>query len=472
MCGVLGIIGHPKASSVFSTFLMSLQHRGQDACGVAGFTNKTYSRLKIIKGFGKVASMFLNNNICDLWDDILIGHTRYSTRNGSDLYNEIHPHEARSLHGKLAIVSNGDLINTHELSQYISSLKVKMYTENDAEYIASLINIEIRKNGRRIINSIKETMSRIKGGYACLLLMEDDNRLFAFRDPTGIRPLYIAEFTIIDKKCIVFSSETCTFDIIKRYNEAKYGKNNITLTYREVLPGEIIAAHQDGTLDRDYFLPNNILNAGCIFETIYFSRPDSCQFNHTFQVLRERMGEELFKESPVDADIVTSVPKGGIPSAVGYAKASKIPYAITILEEPTIDGARSFITCDEKRQVLASIKYNILNDTILNKKIILIDDSIVRGTTTKILVTEFFNRGAKEVHLRIPCPCYKNSCNYGIETKDSSALISYQRNIDDICKQLGATSLKYLSIHGLYKAIGQNKKIFCDECFTGVKPFN
>ena len=227
-----------------------------------------------------------------------------------------------------------DLVNTDKLKQYVNDLKVKMYTENDAEYIAALINIEIRKNGRRIINSIKETMTRIKGGYASLLLMEDDNRLFAFRDPDGIRPLYIASITIADKKCVVFSSETCTFDIIKRYNEAKYG--DINLEYREVCPGEIIAAHQDGSFETDYMFPKGKCNIGCVFETIYFSRPDSYQWNHSFQVLRERMGTELFIEAAVDADIVTSVPKGGIPSAVGYAKASKIPYAITVLEEPSI----------------------------------------------------------------------------------------------------------------------------------------
>ena len=471
MCGVFGIVGHPKAKRFLSTVLSSLQHRGHDAAGVAGFASEDFSCLETVKGPGKVATVINKESLEKFYGSTFIAHTRYSTRNKSSSNREMHPHWAQSMRGKIAIVSNGDLVDVDGLINHINALEVKVYTRNDAEMMAALINIQIRKNGKRVFQAITETMKQIKGGYAGLLLMEDDDRLFAFRDPWGIRPLHIGEFTINGDKCVAFASETCAFDIIQRYNYAQYPDNSVSFTHREVQPGEILAADTKSFVESSLYCDPALNKIGCVFESIYFSRPDSRQRDESFQVLRERMGMELYNESQVDADLVTAVPKGGIPSAVGYAKASKLPYGVAILEEPITGGLRSFITNPEERKPLAIMKYNILADVVKGKRLIVVDDSIVRGTTSKLLVKNLFEAGAKEIHFRIPCPPYNHPCYYGIETRDPDTLISHNRSIEEICKILGATTLAYLSIPGLYKAIKQERALFCDECLSKKSPF-
>ncbi|MBU2514996.1 amidophosphoribosyltransferase [bacterium] len=471
MCGVFGIVGHPQAKLFLPTVLSSLKHRGHDSAGVAGFVTDNTSCLETVKGIGAVETIINKESLGKFSGSTFIGHMRYSTRNESSSVREIHPHWAQSMRGKNAIVTNGDLVNVDALIKHINSFDVKVYTRNDAEMMAALINIQIQKNGKRVFQAIKETMNQIKGGYAALMLMEDDDRLFAFRDPWGIRPLHVGEFKINGIKCVAFASETCAFDIIQRYNLARYPDNDISLTHREVKPGEIIAADANSYIESSLFFEPALNKVGCVFESIYFSRPDSRQRGESFQVLRERMGMELFKESPVEADMVTAVPKGGIPSAVGYAKASKLPYTVAILEEPTTGGLRSFITNPKERKSLAIMKYNILEDVVRGKRLIVVDDSIVRGTTSKLLVKNLFEAGAKEIHLRIPCPPYNHPCYYGIETRDPQTLISHNRSVEEICEILGATSLAYLSIPGLYNAIQQKRELFCDECLSEASPF-
>lgn len=472
MCGVFGIVGHPQARLFLPVVLASLKHRGHDAAGVAGFVTEDMSCLETVKGIGKVETVITQGTLEKFAGSTFIGHVRYSTRNQSSSVREIHPHWAQSMRGKIAIVSNGDLVNVDGILRHVHSEDVKTYTRNDAEMMAALINIQIHKNGKRVFQAIYETMRQIKGGYAALLLLEDDGRVFAFRDPWGIRPLYVGEFTINGTKCVAFSSETCAFDIIQRFNHARYSEDSVSFTYREVKPGEIIGADADAGLESALYCDPALDKIGCVFESIYFSRPDSRQRDESFQVLRERMGMELFKESPVDADMVTSVPKGGIPSAVGYAKASGLPYSISILEEPTTGGSRSFITSPGERKALSIMKYNILKDVVRDRRLIVIDDSIVRGTTSKLLVKLLFEAGAKEIHLRIPCPPYNHPCYYGIETRDPQTLISHKRSVEEICKILGATSLAYLSIDGLYRAIQKPRELFCDECLSSQTPFS
>ena len=471
MCGVLGIIGHPQAKKFFPTVLASLQHRGHDAAGIAGFVDQQPSCIETVKGLGKIPSVITQSEMEKFIDAAFIGHTRYSTRNESGSIREIHPHWAQSMRGKLAIVSNGDIINVDELVDHVNEMETKVYTRNDAEIMAALINIQIRKNGKKVFQAISETMKVLRGGYAALLMMEDDSRLFAFRDPHGIRPLHLGEFVINGQKCVAIASETCAFDIIQRYNNALYPEHDVSFTCREVQPGEIIAADDGSMIESTFFNDTTNENIGCVFEGIYFSRPDSKQRGESFQVLRERMGIQLYKEAPIEADLVTSVPKGGIPSAIGFSKASQLPYCIAILEEPSTGGTRSFITNDRDRRKLAVMKYNILRDVIQGKKIVVIDDSIVRGTTSKLLVKNLFTAGAQEVHLRIPCPPYNHPCRYGIETRDPQTLISHNRTVEQIRHQLGATSLAYLSISGLYDAIQQDRSLFCDECLSGKMPF-
>ena len=472
MCGVFGIIGHPDSRNLISTALMSLQHRGHDAAGIAGFSNNEQLCIETLKGLGKVANVITQSGLEKFGGTTFIGHTRYSTRNSETSIREIHPHWAQSMRGRLVVVSNGDLLNVEQLIKQIEELNVKIYTRNDAEIIAALVNIQIRKNGKRVVQAISHMMEQTKGGYAALIMMEDDNRLFACRDPFGIRTLHLAEFVVDNKKSIAFASETCAFDIIQRYNISINPKQKISYTHREVMPGEIVVIDDKGTIESNFFKADAPKNIGCVFESIYFSRPDSIQRGESFQVLRERMGKELFFESSVEADLVTAVPKGGIPAAIGFSEASKIPYCVAILEEPSTGGTRSFTTKDSERQSLAVLKYNILKDVVKDKKIIVIDDSIIRGTTLKLIVKNLFIAGAKEVHLRIPCPPYNYPCNYGIETKDPKTLISYNKSTESICKILGATSLSYLSVEGLYKAIKQPRTQFCDECLTNNRPIS
>ena len=470
MCGVLGIIGHPQAKYFFPTVLASLQHRGHDSAGIAGFVARNPSCIETVKGLGKIPAVITEAEMERFIDTAFIGHTRYSTRNESSSVREIHPHWAQSMRGKMAIVSNGDIINVDELIDHVTEMETKVYTRNDAELMAALINVHIRRNGKKVFQAITETMKVLRGGYAALLMMEDDTRLFAFRDPNGIRPLHLGEFIINGQKCVAIASETCAFDIIQRYNNALYPEHDVSFTHREVKPGEILAIDDQSEIESTFFNDTSADKIGCVFESIYFSRPDSKQRGESFQVLRERMGYQLYEEAPVEADLVTSVPKGGIPSAIGFSKASQLPYCIAILEEPSTGGTRSFITSDKDRQKLAVMKYNILRDVIAGKKIVVIDDSIVRGTTSRLLVKNLFKAGAEEVHLRIPCPPYNYPCRYGIETRDPETLISHNRTVEEICEQLGATSLAYLSIPGLYRAIRQERALFCDECLSGKSP--
>jgi len=328
MCGVFGIVGHPQSRLFFSTVLASLQHRGHDAAGMAGFLTATPSCIETVKGIGKVANVITPQSFDKFGGTTFIGHTRYSTRNEPGSTKEIHPHWAQSMRGKLAIVSNGDIINIEELRQHVNEMNVKVYTANDAEMMAALINIQLRKLGKKVFQSIKESIKQLQGGYAALVIMEDDSRIFAFRDPWGIRPLHMGEFVINGQKCVAFASETCSFDVIQRYNQARYPDHTISFKHREVLPGEVVAADADATVESSLFRDPPADRIGCVFESIYFSRPDSRQRGESFQVLRERMGMELHRESPIDADMVTSVPKGGIPAAVGFAKASRLPYSM------------------------------------------------------------------------------------------------------------------------------------------------
>lgn len=470
MCGVFGITGHPLAKNFLVLAMRALQHRGHDGAGVAGLISEEPRCVETVKGVGKVTQILTPERLSKFEGTTYIGHTRYATRNPSTSSREIHPHWAQSLQGRMAIVSNGDLLDVPEHRDYLESLGVKTYTSNDAEMIAGLVNYETHVNKNDIVSSILATIPRLKGGYAALMMVEQNDLLIAFRDPWGIRPLHLAEFGINDQKFVVFSSETCSFDIIKRYGLSQFPSDDFSYSQREVLPGEVVTVNPKGEIRSTEFLSTPSKNQGCVFESIYFSRPDSMMGGTSFQTQRELMGKELYKEAPIEADLVTAVPKGGIPSAVGFAKASGANYSVAILEEPSTGGIRSFTTNDNDRHSLASLKYNILADVVKGKKLVVVDDSIVRGTTMRLLVKSLFDAGALEVHLRIPCPPYSYPCNYGIETKDPTSLISHGKEVPDICNELGATSLAYLSIEGLYKALGKKQELFCDECLSGKSP--
>lgn len=472
MCGVFGIIGHPKATAFLPTVLMSLQHRGHDSAGIAGFKTKAPSSLEVVKNVGKVDTVITPKQLERFKNDAFICHTRYTTRNEGIDDSEIHPLISQSMAGKLAIATNGDLLEIEALLAQLQALNVKIYSKNDAEVLGALITVQLQKGGKSIFQAVHGMMKLTKGGYAGLLIREDDNRLIAFRDPWGIRPLHVGEFTINGEKCIAVASETCAFDIIQRFNLAYYRDTDISFQHWSLKPGEVISISPTAQIESHTLVPAPKKKLGCVFESIYFSRPDSLQNGETFQAIRERMGMELYHEAPAEADMVTAVPKGGIPAAIGYSKASGIPFGITILEEPTMGGLRSFITNSEERQSLTVMKYNILKDLVKGKRLIVVDDSIVRGTTVRFLIKNLLEAGAKSVHLRIPAPPYQYPCHYGIETRNPNALISTLKSTAEICEEVGADSLSYLSLGGLYKAIGQESSLFCDECFTQHPPFS
>jgi len=471
MCGVFGFTGHPEAKQILPTVLASLQHRGHDASGVAGFVGVEPNCIDTVKEMGRASQVIDVDKLERFTGSSFIAHARYSTRNCSNSVREMHPHWAQSMQGRMVIVTNGDILNVDELLDYISHRKVKVYTQNDAEIIAALINIQVRLRGLTIVNAIKEVMLLVKGGYAAVVMTEDDPKIYAFRDPWGIRPLHFGEFQVDGQACRAVSSETCAFDVIQRYDSVKY-PDALVYKSREVEPGEILAFEQNLPPVSEHFQITDRPKIGCVFESIYFSRPDSLQRGESFQVLRERMGMQLFEEAPVEADIVTAVPKGGIPAAVGYAKAAGLPYSVAILEEPSAGGLRSFTTNSADRLALAKMKYSILRDKVEGQRVVVVDDSIVRGTTARLLVKSLYEHGAKEVHLRIPCPPYNWPCHYGIETKDPKSLISHGRSTDEICEALGAHSLYFLSLPGLYKAIRLDQNLFCDECLSGCTPFD
>ncbi len=470
MCGVFGIIGHPEGKQIFPSVLMSLQHRGHDAAGMAGLVARDPNTIDTVKGAGKISDILTTEALEKFIGKGFIGHTRYSTRNEAKSLREIHPHWAQSMMGRIVIVTNGDLTNMDELRAHVARQKVKVYTRNDAEMIAALINIEMRLHNKQMPEAIEAVMNQVQGGYAALVMNEDDEKLYAFRDPWGIRPLHLCDFKINGIRSWGVASETCAFDIIQRFNLAKYPEQKVQAKAREVRPGEILVLGAEGAQSTSSFAQARKESIGCVFEAIYFSRPDSKMRNESFQVVRERMGAELFRERPIDADLVAAVPKGGIPAAVGYAKESGLPYSIAILEEPITGGLRSFITNAKDRQAFARMKYSVLCDVVKDQRIVVIDDSIVRGTTAKLLVKSLFLAGAKEVHVRIPAPAYDYPCHYGIETKDPKSLISHGRSEEEIGKVLGSTSLHYLSLEGLYKAIGQDRRLFCDECLSAKSP--
>ena len=493
MCGVFGIFDHPHAKILTIEGISSLQHRGQDACGLASYefmNSRTAQRdyqgrkIRIRKNKGLVSEVLTTEAVKDLNGTAYIAHVRWPTQ-GDDSTRNVQPHYTQCLSGRMAIVSNGDIVNMRALQQELAQHKVRIYSENDAEIISAQIHSQITLHDQSLVDAIRTSMSKIKGSYSALIMTEFELSLYAFRDPMGIRPLFIG--TRDGKFC--FASETCALQAI----DAELYVNEALGIYGEVPPGAIVQVSREG-IHVYPGLPSQ-KRAFCIFEYIYFSRPDSIapHFLHqglSFQYCREQLGAHMAKQDKqgqFDADIVVPVPKGGIPGALGYANESGIPLAIGIIENPKLHGLRTFIESDRKtRGKLAHKKYNFLKDIIRGKRVVVVDDSIVRGLTTGWVVSRLWEAGAREVHIRIPSPPYAFGCHYGVETRERNTLIA-GRFVSDIdmhdtavvsAKVGGAisrkqpTSLRYLSIAGMFKAIGieQADRRFCYACFNGQYP--
>jgi amidophosphoribosyltransferase len=446
MCGIFGISTPNKnVSKLIYLGLYALQHRGQESAGISVLGSD--QKVKTYKNMGLVSQVFGEEKLELLSGDMGIGHVRYSTTGSSHVKNA--QPVVFDFNGETAsLVHNGNLVNCNAIKNELMEYGENFSMSSDTEMIAALFK-HFNKTEKNIEECLKLTLKKIQGAYSLLLMLP--GKLIAVRDPNAFRPLVIGE---IDNH-YVFASESAALDIV--------GANFI----REVLKGEVVIL-ENGTL-RTFVFDNDKPLASCVFENIYFARPDSNLSGRNVYEFRVKLGEMLFQDSPAEADIVIAVPDSGIPSAIGYAKASGIPYAEGLIKNRYV--GRTFINPDPIiRELGVRIKLNPISHVIKGKRIVVIDDSIVRGTTSRKLLKLLREAGAKEIHFRISSPPFHSPCFYGIDTPIKEDLIANTMSLEEIRKHLGADSLGYLTIPSLIKASGANKKEFCLACFNGEYP--
>lgn len=444
-CGVVGIYAPGEESSRLAYFgLFSLQHRGQESAGIAVSDGK---ELLCHKDMGLVTQVFKEGVMAELIGGIAIGHVRYSTT-GSSVLRNVQPILAESTHCKFAVAHNGDLINAADIRIKLESEGVEFETTNDSEVIAQLIS---HSTAETFEDAIVEAMEQIKGAYSVVIMTKD--KLIAIRDGYGIRPLCMGK---LNGRGYIVASETCALNVL--------GAELI----REVEPGEMIVITENGITERQAIPTER--HALCIFEFIYFARPDSVMYGKTLHEARRRMGHELAKEHPVpNAHIVFPIPDTGTPAAIGFAEASRIPYAEGVIKNRYIH--RTFIQPDQRmRDSGVRMKMTPLKETLAGRRVVMVEDSIVRGTTIGPIIKMIREAGASEVHVRIASPPYKYPCFYGIDTASQSQLIAANLSVEEIRQHIGADSLGYLSLAGLTRAIGVKKENFCRACLDGKYP--
>lgn len=449
-CGVFGIYA-PGIDVARRTFfgIFALQHRGQESAGIAVSNGQ---ELHIHKEMGLVTQVFDNESIERLVGDLAIGHTRYSISSSSTLANAL-PLIFESSDGPTAVSHNGSLVNTDKLQAELAMEGVEFSTGMDTEVIAKMLET---LQHLPIEEALLEMMRRVKGAYTLVFMTRDT--IIALRDPHGVRPLCLGKMT--DGSGWVVASETCALPVA--------GADFV----REIEPGEILFINKDG-LESVFYKEEpaepQSRPALCVFEFIYLARPDSQLLGENIHHARRRMGEELARQSPVEADIVIGVPDSGTPAAIGYASASGIPFQEGLIKNRYIQ--RTFIQPDQaQREMGVRMKLTPLNDVLRGKRVVVVEDSIVRGTTTRRIVQMLRDAGAKEVHLRISSPPYRWPCFFGIDTAVRTDLIAYNKTVEEIRAHNGADSLSYLSMDNLLKAIGQPKQRFCRACFDGEYP--
>jgi amidophosphoribosyltransferase len=447
-CGVVAVYGHPDAARQVYLGLYALQHRGQESAGIAVADGKNLSN---IKGMGLVAEIFSDDVLDKLKGDMAIGHTRYSTTGDSALLNA-QPIRVESTKGLIAIAHNGNLVNLGNVRARLERDGAFFQTTSDSEIIVQLI-AHSREN--TLVDAIADSLSQVDGAFSIVMMTRD--RIFAARDPRGFRPLSMGRIENPDgPDTIVFASETCAFDLLR----AKFE--------RDVEPGELMMVTRDGVTSRRF--STGVEQASCIFEHVYFARPDSKIFNRWVQESREEMGRQLARESHVDADLVVPVPDSGVTAAIGYAAESGIPFRFGLIRNHYV--GRTFIEPEQRvRDFGVKLKLNPVRNLLEGKRIILIDDSIIRGTTSRKIVRMVRAAGAKEVHLRISCPPTVSPCYYGVDTPRKQELIAANNSIAEIERFIEADSLAYLSMDGMQKACngGEGNK-FCVACYTGNYP--
>ncbi|RBP44085.1 amidophosphoribosyltransferase [Garciella nitratireducens] len=445
-CGVFGIYSKNKDFNVaYDIFhgLYALQHRGQESAGIAVVKDR---KIHFHKQKGLVSTVFQKENLKQLKGSMGVGHVRYSTTGNSSALQNAQPLVVNYKKGSIALAHNGNLINAYSLRTLMEDKGIIFQSTNDSEVIANLV---AQMHGTNIEEALKATMNLIKGSYALVIVNKD--KLIGVRDIYGNRPLVIGK----REDAYVLASESCALDAV--------GAEMV----RDVEPGEIVTIDEKGI--HSIFSSYDCKKAVCIFEYVYFARPDSIIEGISVYHSRYQAGKILAQESPVDADIVISVPDSGTPAAIGYSKFSGIPYELGLIKNKYV--GRTFIEASQKkREAAVRIKLNPLRSAIEGKRVVMVDDSIVRGTTSKQIVCFLKQAGAKEVHLRISSPPILNSCYFGIDTPDRRQLIAANVSIPQICEEIGADSLAYISEEGILKTVENLRHCVCTGCFTGNYP--
>ncbi len=447
-CAVFGVYAPGEDVARMTCFgLQALQHRGQESAGIAVGDGET---IMVAKDLGLVTQVFNEASLAALDGYVAVGHTRYSTSGAASSWEAAQPHISAIDTTLIALAHNGTLIKTNDVRARLVEQGVQFRSKADSEVAAKTIG-QATSATHHLRDGIKQMMTELEGAYAMVLASPDS--LYAFRDPCGIRPLCIGKLP--DGRGWVVSSETCGLDIVG----AEY--------LRDVEPGEIVRFNDDGMYS-EAALPAKGY-AGCIFEYVYFARPDSVLDGQSVYQARHNMGRVLAKEAPVEADLVLGVPDSGVPSAMGYAAESGIPYADGIVKNRYV--GRTFIQpTQEMRQLGIRLKLNPIPSVIKGKRLVVIDDSIVRGNTSKQLVAMLRQAGAEEVHLRIVSPEVRWPCFYGIDTDTQDQLIAAKMSNEEIREFVGADSLSFISLPGLRSSITTNHTGFCEACFSGCYP--
>ena len=441
-CGVIGIYGHPDAANLAYLGLYALQHRGQESAGIAASSN---GKMHLEVGMGLVADVFSDARLKKLPGNIAVGHNRYSTTGVSKVKNA-QPCLIEYSGGTMAMGHNGNLVNASEIRKELGAAGAIFQSTNDSEVIVHLM-AQSRRNS--FVDRAVAALSQVKGAYSIVLMSE--NELVAARDPQGFRPLCLGK---LDGAYIV-ASESCVMDLV----EAEF--------IREIEPGELILINQFGV--KSFYPFQKAPTKQCVFEHIYFSRPDSYLFGRSVYSTRKLMGKALAREKPVEADVVVPVPDSGVISAMGYSEEAKIPFQMGLIRNHYV--GRTFIEPQSQiRNFGVKVKLNAVKPVIEGKRVIIIDDSIVRGTTSKKIVRMLREVGAREVHVRISSPPTTHSCFYGIDTPTKGELIASNMDIDQTCKYLGADSLHYISLEKMLEIFGEQKDDFCAACFDGRYP--
>lgn len=444
MCGVFGIHGHDEAANIAYLGMHALQHRGQESAGLVAADE---TKLRRHVAMGLVSDAFNRDVLATLPGTAAIGHVRYSTAGTSELRNA-QPFVFEYAGGSISIAHNGNLVNAAELRAELDAAGSIFQTSSDTEVI---IHLMAKAREPDVLGKLKSALTRVRGAYS-LILLSSDGKMIGVRDPNGFRPLVLGRL----KDAYVLSSETCSFDLI----EADL--------LREIDPGEIVVIEKGGMTS--HRLPDVAERTFCVFEHVYFARPDSLVNGKSVYRARERMGRRLAEESPVEADVVIAVPDSGVPAAIGYANQSGLPFEMGLIRSHYV--GRTFIEPqDSIRHFGVRLKLSPVRSIVDGQRVVVVDDSLVRGTTSRKIVKMLRAAGAKEVHLRISAPPTTHPCFYGIDTPTRSELVAASHSVEEITRYVTSDSLAYLSHEGMMQALGsETGKGYCSACFTGKYP--